>query len=83
MPSTCLRIVHGRSTGIGAVNTVCAFDPRHREKGNHVYFLDSDIVYLHLPTPVVIVGSLKAATDLLEKKSQVYSSRPRVVTAKL
>ncbi|TCD66655.1 hypothetical protein EIP91_001073 [Steccherinum ochraceum] len=45
---------------------------------------NSDIIYLHLPThPVVVLGSIEAATDLLEKRSQIYSSRPHVEMVKL
>ncbi|THH30749.1 hypothetical protein EUX98_g3443 [Antrodiella citrinella] len=37
---------------------------------------DSDVIFIQLPTlPMVILGSVKAATDLLEKRSQLYSDR--------
>lgn len=42
-----------------------------------LYVVGSDIVFLHLPGfPTLVIGSLQAATDLLDKRSQTYSSRP-------
>ena len=39
-----------------------------------------DVVYLQMgPTPTIILGSAKAAWDLLEKRGSVYSSRPRFI----
>ncbi|KAJ8083009.1 hypothetical protein PM082_008870 [Marasmius tenuissimus] len=32
-------------------------------------------------TPVIILGSAQAAWDLLEKRSEIYSSRPRFIVA--
>ncbi|TFK34081.1 cytochrome P450 [Crucibulum laeve] len=32
-------------------------------------------------TPVIVLGSLKAATDLLDKRGNIYSSRPRNIVA--
>ncbi|OCH92747.1 cytochrome P450 [Obba rivulosa] len=40
------------------------------------------VVSLHLgSTPVIILGTAQAAWDLLEKRSEIYSSRPRFVVA--
>nr|BAL05104.1 cytochrome P450 [Phanerodontia chrysosporium] len=42
----------------------------------------SDIIYLNLAgTPVVVLNSAKAAKDLLEKRSSIYSDRPVTVMA--
>lgn len=39
-----------------------------------------DVVYLQMgPTPTIILGSAKAAWDLLEKRGAIYSSRPRFI----
>ncbi|KAJ3512409.1 hypothetical protein NLJ89_g3543 [Agrocybe chaxingu] len=39
---------------------------------------DSEIIHLSVPgTSFIILDSLKAATDLLEKRSSIYSSRPK------
>ncbi|KAI2641388.1 cytochrome P450 [Hypomontagnella submonticulosa] len=39
-----------------------------------------DVVYLQMgPTPTIILGSAKAAWDLLEKRGAKYSSRPRFI----
>ena len=43
-------------------------------------FAGSDIIYLHLPKQAaIVVGSLKVATDLLDKRSQLYSDRTKSV----
>ncbi|KAI0364208.1 cytochrome P450 [Pilatotrama ljubarskyi] len=40
------------------------------------------VVSLHLgSTPVIVLGTAQAAWDLLEKRSDIYSSRPRFVVA--
>lgn len=40
------------------------------------FFIDSDLIYLNFSgTPVVVVHSLQAATDLFEKRSALYSDR--------
>ncbi|KAI0634094.1 cytochrome P450 [Trametes polyzona] len=40
------------------------------------------VVSLHLgSTPVIVLGTAQAAWDLLEKRSEIYSSRPRFVVA--
>lgn len=39
-----------------------------------------DVVYLQMgPTPTIILGSAQAAWDLLERRGNIYSSRPRFV----
>ncbi|GAA5975296.1 hypothetical protein JCM11641_005927 [Rhodosporidiobolus odoratus] len=39
-----------------------------------------DVVYLRMgQTPTIVLGSAKAAWDLLEKRSNIYSSRPRFI----
>ncbi|TCD64488.1 hypothetical protein EIP91_004049 [Steccherinum ochraceum] len=44
----------------------------------------SDVIYVYLPTqPVVILSSVQSAIDLLEKKSQTFSSRVRYVVAEM
>ncbi|TCD67847.1 hypothetical protein EIP91_011909 [Steccherinum ochraceum] len=43
-----------------------------------------DVVHLDLPVkPIVMLGSLKAANDLLDKRSQIYSDRPQSVMLEL
>ena len=47
-------------------------------------YLDSDIISLRFPTQFTIVlGSVDAATDLLEKRSHLYSSRKHSVVLDL
>ncbi|TCD66224.1 hypothetical protein EIP91_001627 [Steccherinum ochraceum] len=44
----------------------------------------SDVIYVDLPIrPIVILGSVKAAVDLLEKRSNIYSSRARSLMIEL
>ena len=44
----------------------------------------SDIVSITVPgMQIVVLNSFKAATDLLEKKSQIYSDRPPSILTKL
>lgn len=39
-----------------------------------------DIVYIDIPTqPIIVLGSADAAFELLEKRSDIYSDRPRLV----
>ncbi|GAA5836682.1 hypothetical protein JCM11251_002697 [Rhodosporidiobolus azoricus] len=39
-----------------------------------------DVVYLQMgQTPTIVLGSAQAAWDLLEKRSNIYSSRPRFI----
>ena len=39
--------------------------------------LESDVIYVNLlGTPAIILSSLKAAVDLLEKRGAKYSDRP-------
>ncbi|GAA6032480.1 hypothetical protein JCM8097_004781 [Rhodosporidiobolus ruineniae] len=39
-----------------------------------------DVVYLRMgQTPTIVLGSAQAAWDLLEKRSNIYSSRPRFI----
>lgn len=41
-----------------------------------IFLSIGDIVFLHLPIrPVIILGSVKAAFDLLDKRSHLYSDR--------
>jgi len=43
---------------------------------SHLY-LESDIIYLNfLGAPAIVLSSLKAAVDLLEKRGAKYSGRP-------
>ena len=43
-----------------------------------------DIVYLHLPAqPTIVLNTVKSATDLLERRSGIYSSRPYSVMVDL
>jgi len=45
---------------------------------------DSDIIHVHVPSqPAVILGSVTAAIDLFEKRSQLYSDRIRYVVAEM
>lgn len=46
--------------------------------------LDSDLVYLDLlKKPIVVVGSARAAIDLFEKRSHIYSDRASLVVVEL
>jgi hypothetical protein len=48
----------------------------HRDRRFHFLFLGSDIVHVELfGTHIVVLNSEKAATDLLEKRSSIYSDR--------
>lgn len=48
------------------------------------HHVESDVVYLNLPMqPTIILGSAKAASDLFEKRSHIYSDRPGFVVLKL
>ncbi len=43
----------------------------------HLSAVTGDIVYLHLPAqPTVVLGSVQAAIELLDRRSAIYSSRP-------
>ncbi|KAJ7629458.1 cytochrome P450 [Mycena polygramma] len=43
----------------------------------------SDIIHLNVAgTSIVVLNTIEAATDLLDKRSSIYSSRPRMVMAK-
>lgn len=43
-----------------------------------------DVVYLHLPVKsILILGSMKAANDLLDSRSHIYSDRPYSVMVEL
>lgn len=45
---------------------------------------EGGIIYLHLPgQPTLVLNTLKSALDLLEQRSQKYSSRPRSIMIKL
>lgn len=45
---------------------------------------EGDVVLLDLPVrPIVMLGSLKAANDLLDKRSHIYSDRPQSVMLEL
>ena len=48
------------------------------------HVVDSDVVFVQLPMqPMMIVGSVKAASDLFDKRSQIYSDRARCLMAEL
>jgi hypothetical protein len=39
-----------------------------------------NVIYLHaLGMPIVVLNSVEAAVDLLDKRSSIYSDRPRLV----
>ncbi|KAK7692396.1 hypothetical protein QCA50_004021 [Cerrena zonata] len=43
-----------------------------------------DVIYLQIPKQsIIILGSARAATDLLEKRSDIYSDRPKIVMHEL
>lgn len=45
---------------------------------------DSDVIYLSIPfKPVIILNSVKAALELFEKRSEIYSDRLRAVGIEL
>ncbi|TCD62087.1 hypothetical protein EIP91_007487 [Steccherinum ochraceum] len=45
---------------------------------------NSDIIYLELPThPVIVLGSVEVAEELLEKRSHTYSGRPCIYMLEL
>ena len=49
-----------------------------------VCVLDSDVIFLQLPMqPIIILGSVSAAIELLDKKSQLYSNRIRSIMMEL
>ncbi|KAK7696158.1 hypothetical protein QCA50_000809 [Cerrena zonata] len=42
--------------------------------------IHGDILYIDIPTqPIIVLGSADAAFELLEKRSDIYSDRPRLV----
>ena len=63
---------YGNSRQIPAQRPLVYFQQLNKEYG--------DVVYLQLgKTPTVVLGSAQAAWDLLEKRSSIYSSRPRFI----
>lgn len=60
------------------VNTLTRFYITH-----HLYAL-GDVIYIQIPKQsIIILGSARAATDLLEKRSDIYSDRPKIVMHEL
>lgn len=48
---------------------------------NRTYLLKGDVIYASVfGAPVIVLGSIDAARDLLDKKGSNFSSRPRSVT---
>lgn len=46
--------------------------------------LPGDVVYLDLPVkPLLVLGSVKAANELLDARSNIYSDRPKIVMTDL
>lgn len=56
-----------------------------RSRNSHQFvFSGSDIIFLDLPTqPTLVLNSFKAATDLMEKRSSIYSDKPAAVMDEL
>ena len=47
-------------------------------------YVGSDLVYLDLPNqPTIIINSLEAANELMERRSRNYSDKPEMVMDKL
>ena len=43
-----------------------------------------DVMWLDIPTrPILVLGSAEAVTDLLEKRSDIYSDRPQNIMNEL
>ena len=41
-----------------------------------MFLIDSDIIYLNvLGTPILVLNSFEAVTELLEKRAAIYSDR--------
>lgn len=56
------------------------FPGAHSSKSSKLYNFAGDVVYLKLfRTPALVLNSLGAARDLLDKRSGKYSDRPRMV----
>ena len=77
--------VVGNSLNIPKVQPWKIFKEWSRIYGESQYFMSrsppqlcsGDVVYLHLPTqPTIVLNTVKSATDLLERRSGLYSSRP-------
>ena len=46
---------------------------------NHDFFGTGDVMLLKIPTRnILVLSSVQAAVDLLEKRSEIYSSRPHI-----
>jgi hypothetical protein len=74
----CPGIMNGRHTLNGRRNMV-GLSILHCSC--RVNFHTGECVYIQvLGQPIVILGSLTAAHDLLNKRSTIYSSRPRLVS---
>lgn len=50
-----------------------------------IYFiLPGDLIFLDLPSqPILLIGSAKTATSIMDSRSNIYSDRPRSVMAEL
>lgn len=56
----------------------------HRSPRHHFTLYSGDVMYLEiLGKPIIVVNSVKAAVDLLDKRSANYSDRPRFPIFKL
>jgi hypothetical protein len=54
-----------------------SFLPIPRSSSSNTNITESDIIYVSLlGQPVIILNSVKTATDLLEKRGAIYSDRP-------
>lgn len=84
---TCPSANLGKRIFGGAMYTVSIAFHLIRLKSTSVLnngILGSDIVSVHTPMQdIVILGSFKAAMDLLDKRSQLYSDRPQSTMVKL
>ena len=72
----------GCSGGTASKNTVRSpFSPPPRWRLG-AYNIEEDMVYLTaLGQPVIVFNSLKAASELLDRRANIYSDRPRLIMA--
>ena len=73
---TYLPIVNGKTSNAGERNTVCQVPFSHEITENIKQLPDSDIIHLSAAgMSLIILNSVKAANDLLDKRSSIYSNR--------
>lgn len=75
--STCLPSVNGNTFFAGERNTVRQnISQMTRRKQKTFFLLESDIIHLKTAgMSLIVLNSVKAANDLLDKRSSIYSNR--------